>query len=281
VLGVLNVAGYNPDQFTAEDLEMLDAIGRQIGVAIENASLLKELKRKEELRGQLLRKVIMAQEEERRRIALELHDETSQSMASLVVGLKAAQAALSIDPVRSGEILSGLRATVSQTVKELHNVVYDLRPTLLDDLGLIPALRWYAETRLTAHGVEVELEVQGQPRRLPSEAEITLFRIAQEALTNIVRHAGASQVRLALEFGDEAAAVDIRDNGRGFDVRDMLDTDNGRQGFGLLGIQERAALLGGTFDVRSEPGEGTNLLVWVPVSRPVGDDGQDTDSTGR
>lgn len=280
VLGVLSVVGHDPACFGDEMLELLGAIGRQLGVAAENARLWDELRRREALRGQLLNKVIVAQEEERRRIARELHDETSQSLASLVVGLKAAQAALSIDPARSEEILNGLRASISQTVKELHNIIYDLRPTLLDDLGLIPALRWYAESRLEAHGVEVELGIKGTARRLPPEVETALFRIAQEAMTNVVRHARASQVRLGLEFGTEAVAIHVWDNGCGFEVEETLDAEDGRRGFGLLGIQERATLLGGAFEVHSQPGKGTELRVQVPLSPPGGEDGQDTDLVG-
>jgi len=279
-VGLLNVACHEESGFELANLDLLSAVGQQLGVAIENTRLWEELEQREALRGQLLEQVIATQEEERRRIARELHDETSQSLASLVVGLKAAQAALSIDPARSEEILLGLRASVSQTVKELHNIIYDLRPTLLDDLGLIPALRWYAGSRLEACGIEVELEVEGSARRLPPEVETVLFRIAQEAVTNVVRHAGASRVRLGLRFGAEEVAIHVRDNGRGFEARETMDAKVERQGFGLLGIQERATLLGGRFEVQSQPGKGTDLRVWVPLSSLRGDDGQDTNSVG-
>jgi signal transduction histidine kinase len=272
VLGLLNIASDNPLDFGEEELQLLNAIGRQLGVAIDKARLLEELRHREDLRGQLLERVITAQEEERRRIARELHDETSQSLASLVVGLKAAEKAMPIDPSHSQEIMAGLRSSVSQTVKEVQNIIYDLRPTLLDDLGLIPALYWYTESRLKEQGVEVELNIEGRPKRLPPEVETTLFRITQEAVTNVVRHARASQVWLKLKIDTDAASIRVRDDGRGFQVRYPANNLNGQNGFGLLGIQERASLLGGKFEVRSTPGEGTDLLVWIPVSRRVVDD---------
>ena len=280
VLGVMNILSDDPARFDASELTLLGAIGRQLGVAIENARLLDELKQRDALRGHLLRAVISAEEETRRRIARELHDEIGQSMASMVLGLKAAGAALSIDPPRSEEILDGLRASVSGTVKELHNIVYDLRPTLLDDLGLIPALRWYAESRLEANGIECALHVEGEPKRLPSEVETALFRIAQEAITNVIRHSGAEMVWLRLSFGEEQAAVEVRDNGHGFEPTDVWGAQaEGRQ-FGLLGIHERTSLLGGTFEVHSALGEGAVLCVHVPLSMVVGEDGDYTHSVG-
>lgn len=271
VLGLLNIASDNPKDFGEEELQLLNAIGRQLGVAIDKARLLEELKQREDLRGQLLERVISAQEEERRRIARELHDETSQSLASIVVGLKAAEKTMPIDPSQSQEIMSGLRSSVSQTVKEIQNIIYDLRPTLLDDLGLIPALHWYTESRLKEQGVEVELSIEGRPKRLPPELETTLFRVAQEAVTNVIRHARARQVWLNLKFDIDAASIRIRDNGHGFLVRQPASSPNGRKALGLLGIQERASLLGGKFKVRSTPGEGTELMLWIPVPRTVVD----------
>ena len=265
VLGVINILSDDPARFSVADLSLLGAIGRQLGVAIENARLWDELKRREALRGQLLREAITAEEEVRRRIARELHDEIAQSMTSVVVGLKAAEAVLPTQPSRSEEILSGLRASVSQTVKELHHIVYDLRPTLLDDLGLVPALRWYAQSRLEENGIKVSVQVTGQPKRLPTEVETALFRVAQEAMTNIVRHSGAGRVWLTLSFEDATVSLQIKDNGRGFDLSQTLDVRSDRQGFGLLGIRERATLLGGTFELEASPGRGTELYVQVPL----------------
>lgn len=267
VIGLLNIASDDPTDFDEEELQLLNAIGRQLGVAIDNARLLEELRRREGLRGQLLERVITAQEEERRRIARELHDETSQSLASLVVGLKAAEKAMGIDLSQSKTIMAGLRVSVSETVKEIQNIIYDLRPTLLDDLGLIPALHWYTESRLGEQGVEVELNIEGQPQRLPPEVETALFRVAQEAVTNILRHAKATHVSLDLLFEDALATVRVRDNGCGFLVDDVGGRENGRFGFGLLGIQERAALLGGKFEVHSTSGEGTEIFISTPTIR--------------
>lgn len=269
VLGLLNIASDDPQDFGEEELQLLGAIGRQLGMAIDNARLLEELRCREEMRGRLLNRVIAAQEEERRRIARELHDETSQSLASLIVGLKAAERALTIDPAQSQQIMSGLRSSVSLTVKEIQNIIYDLRPTLLDDLGLIPALHWYTESRLQEQGVAVNLNINGQPQRLPPELETTLYRVTQEAVTNVIRHARASQVWVDLHFADNAAAVSVRDNGQGFPVEKFTGNTNGRKGFGLLGIQERATLLGGKMTAQSSTGEGTIIQVSIPLPKHV------------
>ena len=185
-----------------------------------------------------------------------------------------------VNPTHSQEIMSGLRSSVSQTVKEVQNIIYDLRPTLLDDLGLVPALHWYTESRLKEKGVAVEFIIEGETTRLSPEEETALFRITQEAVTNIVRHADASQVWLGLKFDIDTASIHIRDNGKGFIVGRAANNRNGQNSFGLLGIHERASLLGGELEVQSTPGEGTNLFVAIPISKHVVGDGKDKNPAG-
>ncbi len=264
-LGVLSVAAISLRAFDAAEMNLLAAVGQQIGIALENARLWEELRQKERVRSELLAQVIRAQEEERQRIARELHDGIGQSLNALVFGLNAVSTALSQAPDMAPELLDRLRVSTSDTVKELQEVIYDLRPSLLDDLGLCRALRWYAEERLQKRGIEVVLDVPEETRRLSSEVETALFRIGQEAITNIGKHAQAHEVHIRLRVEGRQACMEIQDDGVGFNPGKALAEDNSRRGWGLLGMQERAALLGGQFVIESEPGRGTRLCVTLPL----------------
>ena len=232
-------------------------------VAEENAALYEELKQKESLRGELLKKVIGAQEEERRRIARELHDETSQTLTALAMGMEAVTLAPSLSKEQLQEKLSRLKGLAVQTLDEVHNLIYDLRPSVLDDLGLVAGLEWYAENRLQPLGLGVHVEVSGEERRLPSEVETALFRIGQEAISNVARHAEASSVVLTIDFGRDAVSLEVEDDGKGF--QRPVEPSATPTGWGLLGMRERAALLKGELEIASEPGRGTCVTVRVPL----------------
>lgn len=258
VINILSTSGC----FTPEILRFLEAMGRQVGVAVENVRLWEELRRRDEIRQQLLAKIMAAQEEERKRIARELHDETSQSLAALSMGLKVAADTVRSQPGKAAQLLEDLKVSTGLVVKELHRIMSDLRPSLLDDLGLIPAIRWYAETRLKAWGVGMSLEIEGEAKRLSSEVEIALFRIAQEAISNVVKYARASRVLIRLQFSSDSVGLEIEDDGCGFRPVEMMATG---RGLGLLGMRERALLLGGEVTVSSEPGKGTLVAARLPV----------------
>ncbi len=262
-LGSMCVATRREREFDAAARELLFAIGSQIAVAIENARLYAELQRKERLRGELLRKVISAQEEERKRIARDLHDDTSQALTAL---LYAADEALDLsDPAEIRRTLAGMRTVAQRTLDGVHKLIFDLRPSILDHLGLAPALRWYAQSRLEAAGVRWEIEDAAVPRRLPAEIETALFRVVQEAINNIARHALARNVRIIFAMQQGSLQLDIEDDGVGFDMVSItLSPDSGR-GLGLLGMQERIDLLGGQFHVDSAPGFGTHIHITVPL----------------
>lgn len=269
-LGLLSVAAETPHLFTETEMALLAAVGQQMGVALENARLWEALRQREQRRSELLAQVIRAQEEERRRIARELHDGIGQSINALLFGVNASAAAVAHDPQQAALLLSRLAVSASDIVKELQDVIYDLRPSLLDDLGLVMALRWCAEERLTKQGINVSLELPEDALRLPEEVETALFRIGQEAIMNISRHACATQAWIHLEVTDQKACLIIRDNGIGFD-RNALDASNQeRRPWGLLGMQERAALLGGRLDIESSPGNGVVIRVCLPLAESVG-----------
>ena len=279
VMGVLSAAGTSAATFDEDNFRLLIMVGRQMGFALENARLWKELQEKERLRADLLAKAIQAQEDERRRVARELHDETGQSLNAMVFGLKAAEAALAGNPGQAGEILARLKAAAGDTVRELQTIIYDLRPSLLDDLGLTPALRWYAETRLEVEGVRVLWDITGTERRLPPEVETALFRIGQEAITNAAKYANATEIHIKLAFKETRAVLEIIDDGQGFNIGDLLKhpPEDGR-GLGLLGMRERAELLRGGLEVESEPGCGTRVCAELPTGDSTGDHNHVKDS---
>jgi signal transduction histidine kinase len=239
--------------------------------AEENATLYEEVKRKDAARGQLLKRVISAQEEERRRIARELHDETSQNLSVLAMGLETAGASLTGEATTRDK-LGGLKDLAVKTLDGVHRLIYDLRPSVLDDLGLPAGLRWYAESRLEPLGVRVSLMVTGEERRLPAELETAVFRIGQEAISNIARHARAANVFLGLGFQEESVTLEVEDDGGGFDPA-AREPRNGTRGWGLLGMRERATLFGGSLEIVSTPGTGTRIEVSIPVQTGVHGDG--------
>jgi signal transduction histidine kinase len=251
------------------DQELLSNIGWQIGTAVENAMLWKELRQISSLRKEVIVKTIEAQEEERLRIARELHDETSQNISALSLASKTVELAIDNDnPDKARKLLQELRKGISLTIKGIHNIIYDLRPTLLDDKGLIPALRWLAEAKLAEQGVKLDFLVEGEIKRLTSQLEITIFRIAQECVNNISKYAQASEALLKLSFGDDLLVMEIADNGIGFDVDQVITDKSGksRRGLGLIGMKERASLVGADFKIWSEPGQGTNIRFVVQTS---------------
>jgi signal transduction histidine kinase len=270
ILGVMSLAGAANNSHLPEPdvLETLAAIGRQIGIAVENASLYEVLRKEETLRRQLLDRLITVQEEERRRIALELHDQTGQPLTSLIMTLSMLGETPSLSEVRAQT--EALRETAAQLMKKVHDLALELRPSMLDDLGLQAALRHLRKDYQDRFRIPVDLQVLGlDDDRLPPDVETALYRIVQEALTNVARHAEAANVSVVLEKRDRFVRLIIEDDGRGFDVNSVLGSRRGSEAgngkLGLYGMRERAALLGGTFTVESTPGVGTTIFVDAPV----------------
>jgi signal transduction histidine kinase len=248
-----------------EGQSLLKSIANEAALAITNARLYTALRTEERARAGLLHQVIGAQEDERMRISRELHDETSQSLTALLVGLDTIRIASQDDPERIGQYLQNLKAITEDLLVNIHRLIADLRPSLLDDLGLLPAIAWYGEERLKPKGIEFRLEDRTQGERLSRPIETALFRIVQEGLTNIVRHARASEVGLRLDRHAEGISLEIEDNGKGFDPRTLDAPDSDARGVGLRGMRERAAILGGTLELHSSPGEGTCIRICFPV----------------
>jgi signal transduction histidine kinase len=227
----------------------------------------RELAERDRSRAELLRKVITAQEQERKRVARELHDETSQSLTAVVMSLEALVNVLGPGPER--QRLGEIKAIAVRALDEVHRLLHDLRPSVLDDLGLTSAIRWCAERHLTPLGVTVRCEWSGLEERLPPEIETALFRVAQEAITNIARHAGAETVLIEGARRERTVSVEIEDDGHGFAPEAASAGRPDGSGLGLAGMRERVALLGGTLAIESAPGEGTRVSVSVPVPAPA------------
>ncbi|MGQ9600413.1 MAG: response regulator [Anaerolineae bacterium] len=206
-----------------------------------------------------------AQEAERARLARELHDELGQALTAISLDLAEALKSLPPDsPPRFIDKLTTARMVANEALDQVRRLSLDLRPGILDDLGLVSALRWYLNRWNKSYEIQVEFQVMGLEERLPPELETALYRIVQEAMTNVAKHAQASQVRVLLERTPSTTLALIEDNGRGF-VPDEVFRETPIQGAGLLGIRERASLLGGQFTITSHPGQGTCLLVEVPL----------------
>ena len=210
---------------------------------------------------QLSRMILQAQEEERYRLARELHDEAAQSLTSLLVRLRLLERAH--NPADAQQRVQELRELTARALEDVRRVALDLRPTILDDLGLGPALEWRVDEFNKGDGVHATIQVSGMDRRLPRETELALYRVGQEALSNVSRHAQASHVEINLQQSDGVVALEIRDDGVGFDP-DHVHPATGH-GLGLVGIRERVATIGGTFAVNSRPGSGTAIVARVPV----------------
>jgi signal transduction histidine kinase len=209
-------------------------------------------------------KVIRAQEEERRRIGRELHDETVQllSAAAVRVGELEERVPESLPQLADG--LADVRGIITDALWEVRKIIVALRPSDLDDLGLIPALSAYARNRLNEAGVAVEAHLERPAYRLDSDVETTVFRIAQEAVNNISRHAAAQHAVIRFSQRNGTLELNVQDDGIGFDPNGVTPNDNG-EGLGLLGMKERAALVGGALELVSRPGRGTSVNVRIPL----------------
>lgn len=228
----------------------------------EREELLQQLREKEEMRVQLLEKVMTAQEEERKRISRELHDETSQALTSLMVSLKVLESEAFTCAV--GERLQEMRQVVSQTLEEVHHLARELRPSVLDDMGLVPALERYIRDYAQKYRTDVDFHTTGfEGHRVSGPAEVALYRIIQEALTNAAKYAKAQSISVLLNWRENWVTAIVEDDGVGFDPENL--TSSPSHGLGLFGMQERASLLGGSLKIEAKPGAGATVFIKIPA----------------
>lgn len=264
LVGVLNVHTVVRREFTEADIRLLTVIGSLVAGAMHSARLHRRLVAREHAQERFTEQVITAQETERRRLAGDIHDGISQRLVSLAYHLDAAQRALPGQPADASKQVRLARDLADLSMDEARAAIGGLRPPVLDDLGLACGL-----TSLARSLPQLPVTVDVAEVRLPEARELALYRIAQEALQNVVKHSGATRARLIFTVADGTARLDIVDDGCGF------RTDEKSDGYGMHSIAERADLVGGTLTVRSRPGQGTSVSVTVPVptseSEPAGD----------
>jgi signal transduction histidine kinase len=237
-------------RFADTDVRLAETFASRAALAVDLS---------ERIASDSLRRVVEAQELERRRLARELHDETGQALTSILLGLKSLEEKLGDADSRAAA--AALRGLVVETLQDVRRLAVELRPSALDDFGLVAALERLTTSFSEQTGIEVDFEASIAEERLPEEVEIALYRIVQESLTNVVKHARARHVSILLARRDGGVKVVIEDDGLGFDVAERA---NG--GFGLIGMQERLALLGGRLRVESNGEAGTTVAAEVPVT---------------
>lgn len=240
-------------------LDYLTGDLNKVGVELEKA----------QHRQMLGLKIIQAQEEERKRVAREIHDGPAQMMAHVVFRAEIAERLLSQDVNQAKQELHELKGTVRSSLTEVRKIIFDLRPMVLDDLGLLPTLRKYLENFKQRYQITCDLKILGREERLTSAMEVALFRLIQEALSNVAKHANASKAVIRLEFLYERVTVSVQDNGVGFEYHPGSQKEKSQ--FGLIGMRERVELLEGKMEIRTSPGSGTRVMFTIPTRRSNSD----------
>jgi len=270
VLGAARPAGSSDDDERFACL--VEELALPLGVGLGSVRLEEQLRARQVEQQALLRRLIHSQEEERRRIARDLHDETSQALLALSLRIDAVRDRCPSASGASRAELNYIKQGAYDALADVHRIIFNLRPSILDDMGLVPAVMWIAQEGLQRQGIEVTLEVNGPQRRLPEQIETAAFRVIQEAVQNVTRHSEATSAHLALTFQPDALEILLMDDGRGFDPEKMHPRPGDTRGLGLLGMQERLALVKGSLDIQSRPGRGTSLRARIPL--------QDAPATG-
>jgi len=280
VVGVMNIASHQSGRFGADDVSLLNSIGDYIGTAIEQAKLYQSLEMAKKRYQALLQHTLTAQENERKRIARELHDETSQALTSVTLSLQAiiqTSEKLGIKDDNLTKMLQNTHSYAVHTQNEIVKLMKALRPTLLDELGLPAAIHRYAKDTLQSQGIKVEVKFNGTEERLPPAIEVTLFRIAQGAIGNILEHSEAENTLIKLDCNDSECLLSIEDDGKGFDVRKLTKVDPSGRGAGVFTMKERAKLIYGVCRIESRPRGGTKVMVKIPMTAEMTYDEENSD----
>lgn len=258
-----------------------DHVVSQVGVALDfltgNVESLAQNVRGMRLQAVIAREVIRAQEEERKRVARDIHDGPAQLLANMAVRVDLLERIARKQPEQLRRELRGMRDVVKTSLADLRRIIFNLRPMALDELGLVPTLCSYVDVVREQFGFNVEFSVLGVPRRLSPTVEITLFRVAQEAVNNAQRHSRGQRAVVRLEFGAAGVRLTVEDDGVGFNPEQLPDDlMKGDHGFGLLHMRERLRLLRGEFRIVSAPGQGTKVTALVPWDVAVDEAGDES-----
>jgi two-component system NarL family sensor kinase len=270
LIGVVNLHTEAHRDFAQRDIDLLNHVASLLAAAIEHASLFRELEDKEEALQRMVKRTVAAQEEERRRVATEIHDGVTQQLISIWYRVQACERLLERDVPAARAELEEAKSLIGEALNEARAAIYDLRPATLDDLGLVPAIEALAR-RTFGPEVEVNVATDIQPP-LATHLETALYRICQELLNNVRKHAGAGHVEVNVKSEREEIRMIVIDDGKGFDV-DAYRSLRPETSFGLAGVNERIEMVGGTFDLSSESGRGTRAEVRIPVDRATGIEG--------
>ncbi|MCB0209909.1 MAG: sensor histidine kinase [Anaerolineae bacterium] len=211
-------------------------------------------------------RIIDAQENERQHLANQLHDGPAQSLTNLILQAEICERLFDSDPLRARSELTELKDAVTSTFQKVREFIFDLRPMMLDDLGLNPTLKKSIEDYEQKTGIACNLTISGKDQRLPAHTEVTIFRSIQHLLNNVKQHAQATHVQIALSIHDDRATATVEDDGGGFNVHEALSAARQRKTIGLGSLQERLEMLGGKLDIDSSPGKGTRVEFWVPTT---------------
>lgn len=240
----------------------------------------KTLTEKMRVEREYLSQIIEAQENERRRISRELHDEIGQALTAIKFNLDMMDKELPQTLLTVRGRLGDAKSLSNQTLTAMRQLSMDLRPTMLDELGLIPTLRWYIQNFSNRLNIDSQFRAIGFEEKLPPQMETAFYRIVQEALNNISKHAGATRVEIFFEHADSTICASITDNGRGFDLDRVYHPESPGRGFGIIGMKERVSLLGGKIDIQSSPGRGTQIHIKVPYPKGADEGEKNTSSIG-
>ncbi len=262
-LAVIGLAWDPPRPLDAAERGLLGSLAGLVGVAVRNAELLERLQQKEQALQGLLRKTLTVQEEERRRLSRELHDETSQVLSALIMNVDLLESQAPVDEEARARI-AAVKSLAEEAARNLDRMLFELRPALLDELGLIPALRWYVAQMSDVWGFPIEFE-GARIGRLPDHIELAAFRIVQEAVSNAARHAKPIRVGVRVGVRGDRLHLEVEDDGVGFDVLEVAARARTGEAVGLEGMRERAEIAGGTFRVDSVPGRGTRVVAEIPL----------------
>jgi len=269
LIGIVCIFRNREGAFSSRELAYLSAMAAQVAIALENSNLYASSRENQMRVEQLLSKVIVAQEEERKWIAGEIHDSIAQSMVGILTKVQTSQSLLTVSPDKVPYELEELRKIVAESVKEVRQIIFNLRPTSLDDLGLVASLENLIK-RIEREGtIEIELIVNERDRRVPPILETVAFRIVQEALNNVKKHSQARKAWIELYFEPVKLSIKIVDNGKGFKWSEISQRFKDGESFGLFSMKERAQLVGGSVDISSNVNKGTTVSVQIPIERSV------------
>jgi signal transduction histidine kinase len=274
MMGAIMIASDETGKFDSDDARILTSVGDCLATAVIKTVVERKISKGMGRYQALLKHALQAQEDERKRLARELHDETSQTLASVTFRLQAAiQMAdtMGFGDSKFRESLRKAHSSAEQAGNEIVRLMMDLRPTLLDDLGMPAAIYRYAKDALESKGINVSMVCIGREHRLPTEVEVAFFRVAQGLVSNVLKHSHARNVSIRVECDIARALLCVEDDGSGFDADKITEIEPNGRGAGLFTMRERLRLVGGASQIESSPGHGTRITVKVPIVKNLGD----------